>query len=463
MNSWQKSAVKSQTQVQPFKPKAVPNKYLTQMKQVQPQVQSQVQRTNLLNKGGQGTPTKLGNMQTRATAVKTNYSQPSSNPAVKTTTAVGSSNIGNQSKQPASATSAPPATTTNYGGKGNPYNEIAYLKGMYEGSQSSGQKAWAANEAKRYYGMLDPEEAKKVEGFNATQLKDYINQRNAQNPTTPATPATPAEEGRKDFEFAYNNMSYDDAIARAGQQLDPLYQRALEALKGEKYQNELNAGEVASKRGLSHSGLAADQLTKIAIASQGQAADLQGKRASQAAEMAQAMVDRDQDRADRLRQQAFAEYMGMQDLDYRDKEFDYREGRDEIADGRYDKEWEYQVGRDKVADGRYDQEWAYQQQRDKVGDSQWDKTFQHQKDRDKVADQQWRMSFDQQVKQQAADNAWREKTFNQMSASEKAQLAWNKQQFGEQMAWEIEANNRADARERDSWEFQAGLQGFPGE
>ena len=87
--------------------------------------------------------------------------------------------------------------------------------------------------------------------------------------------------------------------------------------------------------------------------------------------------------------------------DWRDTQWNYQLGRDQISDNRYDQQWEYQVGRDKVSDDRYNQEWEYNKE------------------------------------QAAAERAWREYTYNNMSASEKAQMEWARQQFGEDMAWRM--------------------------
>ncbi|UVI31221.1 hypothetical protein [Paenibacillus spongiae] len=109
-------------------------------------------------------------------------------------------------------------------------------------------------------------------------------------------------------------MSYDDALGRANAQLDPSFGRAVEGVKSQQRADTLNAGQIASNRGGAHSGLAADQINKVGIAAANNIANLEANRASTAAQMAQAMVDRSEDRADRLRQQAFAEYMGQNQL-----------------------------------------------------------------------------------------------------------------------------------------------------
>lgn len=119
-------------------------------------------------------------------------------------------------------------------------------------------------------------------------------------------------------------ITYQDATKQASEQVDPLYQQSLKDLQSQRYQNELNAGEVAANRGLGRSGLAADQLNKIAIATQNQASQLGAERATQIAELATALQQRDED------------------VKYRDAQFEYQKHRDQIGDKRYNSElaWE---------------------------------------------------------------------------------------------------------------------------
>jgi hypothetical protein len=176
-------------------------------------------------------------------------------------------------------------------------------------------------------------------------------------------------------------LTYDEAANRVKQQLDPLYDRAVENIRRQRYQNELNASEVASKRGLSHSGLAADQLNKIAIASQSNVSDLDAKRASQIAEQAQRMMEREDDLELRERAQALSEQLGLGQLDLSrdqfnrgiyesDREYGYREKRDQVGDSRYDQELDYRNSRDKRRDAEWEStnkwdRWAWQQQFDR--------------------------------------------------------------------------------------------------
>jgi hypothetical protein len=324
--------------------------------------------------------------------------------------------------------------------------------------------------------------------FNQLAQKwNYTPSYNQPPELTEIQPFTPPE---------YDVLSYDEAVKRAQQQLDPIYQRALENIKAQKYQNELDADQIAAARGLSHSGLAADQLTKIAIAAQGQMASAEAEKAAKIAELAQAMVERDEDRAFRERQQAFQEYLGQANLNMDrdqmlydryvdDRNFDYQKQRDKRRDAEWEseqkwqramaeKQFNYQQQRDKRRDAEWEseQKWQramaekqfnYQQQRDKVADDRWAKEFAYQQYLDKLKDQRAQEALAWEKQQFATEQAWREYVYNHMSAAERAQLEWNKQQFGEEMAWRIEEANRADKLARDRMEFEAGKKGLKSE
>lgn len=196
---------------------------------------------------------------------------------------------------------------------------------------------------------------KNNQGVSQTQL-DQFNQLAKKWNYTPTYNQPPKLESPEPFEAPrWNAISYDDAVKQAQDQLDPLYQRALENIKAQKYQNELNASEMASNRGLSHSGLAADQMTKIAIASQGQMADAEAQRASETAKLAQALMERDFDQAMQLRQQALQEYLANANtnLNY-----------NQAAYGQYADQRDYQAGRDDAMWQRQMTEKQYQSSRD---------------------------------------------------------------------------------------------------
>ncbi|QHT61691.1 hypothetical protein GXP70_18070 [Paenibacillus lycopersici] len=76
------------------------------------------------------------------------------------------------------------ASQTNYGGKGDPLNEILYSKKQYD----AGNTAWAAQNAQQFYAQLSPEEAAAVKNMNTQQLIDYINNKNTGTSKTPTTP-----------------------------------------------------------------------------------------------------------------------------------------------------------------------------------------------------------------------------------------------------------------------------------
>lgn len=141
---------------------------------------------------------------------------------------------------------------------------------------------------------------------------------------------------------SYTQLSYDDARKQAAGQLDPIYQQALEEIQRQRFSNEQKAGNIAASRGLGRSGLAADLQNKVNIAAQQQSTGLAAQRASQEAQLAQSLIDKDLARQQELRDFALREYlaqnqiglgsaefewrkhMGQSDLDFRDKQFDWQ-------------------------------------------------------------------------------------------------------------------------------------------
>ncbi|MEH7082970.1 hypothetical protein V7139_09580 [Neobacillus drentensis] len=182
------------------------------------------------------------------------------------------------------------------------------------------------------------------------------------------------------FSYNYKPMDYKTAQGQVAGQVDPLFDRAIKGVEQAKYQSDVQAGAVAAARGLGHSGLAADQLNKIAIAAQGQVGDLNAQRATQIAQQANDLVWRDKEFGLQDRAQKYNEFNS-------DRGYNYQTGRDKIEDTRYKNEWDYNVGRDKLSDKRYAEETKYSHNRDKI------------------------------------DDAWRQKEWNQMSPAEKAQMA----------------------------------------
>lgn len=244
------------------------------------------------------------------------------------------------------------------------------------------------------------------------------------------------------FNFTYKELDYENAKKQASQQVDPIYQRTLESIQTQKRQNQMNAGQQSAARGLSHSGLAADQQNKIAIASQGQITDTNNERASRISELAQNLIDRDRTNSDRLYNRQYTQY------------------RDNVGDQRYNDQFAYSKYRDGVTDNQWNMNFGYQKNRDGVMDKRYADQFNYQKYRDTIADNQNRDALNFEKAKFKSDNDWRKHVYNNMSASEKAQFEMNKQQFGEEMSWKIEENNRADKLTRDGWEFEAGKAGF---
>jgi hypothetical protein len=204
------------------------------------------------------------------------------------------------------------------------------------------------------------------------------------------------------FNYNYKPLDYKTAQGQATAQVNPLYQQAIQGVNQQKYANDVQAGQVAAARGLGHSGLAADQLNKIAIAAQGQVGDINAQRATQVAQMASDMVQRDKEYSLQNRSQLYNEY----------------------SDNR---NYNYQAGRDKIGDQRYTAETAYSHGRDKVADSQWQKSYDYTKSTDnrnynyqKSTDDR---NYNYQKSQDKVANDWKQKEWSQMSPADKARMA----------------------------------------
>lgn len=87
------------------------------------------------------------------------------------------------------------------------------------------------------------------------------------------------------------------------------------------------------------------------------------------------------------------------------RNFDYQQGRDNVADQHWDKTFDYQKLRDSVADSHWDKNFDYQKQRDNVSDSHWERNFNYQQGRDSVSDSHWEREH--QLKKDSASRAGR--------------------------------------------------------
>ena len=85
--------------------------------------------------------------------------------------------------------------------------------------------------------------------------------------------------------------------------------------------------------------------------------------------------------------------------------FNYQQGRDNVADQHWDKTFDYQKLRDSVADSHWDKNFDYQKQRDNVSDSHWERNFNYQQGRDSVSDSHWEREY--QLKKDSASRAGR--------------------------------------------------------
>jgi hypothetical protein len=229
-----------------------------------------------------------------------------------------------------------------------------------------------------------------------------------------------------------NTLSWGDATGRVQQQLDPLFQRAVKNVMAQKYKNELNAGELASKRGLAHSGLAADLQNKVALQTQSDVSGLEAEKASRVAQMAQALINKQEDDALRLRQQAFQEYLGQSNLGLQYDQFDYGKEQDQRSWDWKSDERDYGRGQDQKA-------WDWKTDEREYGRGQDQKSW------------EWKeKEFNQNVKQFGLQHALSKYSAEQNAAQGWASNSLSKERFGlEKEKFEYDKNNPSSSGGND--------------
>lgn len=260
--------------------------------------------------------------------------------------------------------------------------------------------------------------------------------------TPPSGPvdSTPMKQAMASFvPPTAKGLTFDQAKSQVSGQIDPMFARALEALQAQKYQDQLNGDQLGMARGGAHSGLAADLQNKVGIAAAGKASDLDATRQTQIAEMAQALVNRGEDNDFRNKQQALAEYLGLNQLDLQ------RQGQTADYTGMFGGQ---QTMQSKNADRGYGLDLAG------------------------LTGQLPGGGQTMQAQQQSADNAYRDKAFNYNVAIDsrdfdykKAQDSWNqtfqKEQYNDQKAaqlWEQTFKTKSFEQDMKDAAASRGLQ-----
>ncbi|WP_409276381.1 hypothetical protein V1499_23125 (plasmid) [Neobacillus sp. SCS-31] len=284
---------------------------------------------------------------------------------------------------------------------------------------------------------------------NAVANNPATNSATANQPAAIPTPPKP-----EPFSFSYNYMDYDTARSQAEQQFNPLYEQAVKNIQAQQYQNEVASGEAAANRGIAQSGLAADSLNKIKIASQGQIADANAQKMSQVAAVAQMLMQQDKMRGDELYRQAYQQYRdSIGDTRYLDettynrnidtRNFDYQKSLDSWNQN-------YMTGRatrsDFESDRNYDRGVFESDRGYNRGVFESNRAFDYQKATDtweqnfktKLEDnrrKEWEIETKNDQYWKTVDKNWREHVFNNLSADQLANYKMLKEQFGEDIAF----------------------------
>lgn len=296
----------------------------------------------------------------------------------------------------------------------NAYNELQYLKNLYENSGSNkGQQNWAANQAKQYYSQLDQGEAKQIQGMNAQQLGAYLQNKNApqQNTQQPQQFDSGAYMGQmqgyindmfnqqRQAQLAQLQASRDKAIGQLNQQkanTAPQYQSMRNQTDATNLQNVQRLREVMANAGLTATG-----------------------------ENVSANAAMNNQRVESLNSLNLQEQQTYDDIDRRIADLNNPAEENALIAA-------LEAERSRALMDSYTRadEIAYGRGRDLISDSRWQQQFDN-------SNSQWQQQFDYQKQQDQAERAWREHTYNNMSASEKAQLEWAKSQYGEDAAWRM--------------------------
>lgn len=248
-----------------------------------------------------------------------------------------------------------------------------------------------------------------------------------------AVPTVPKTDYYDKYSQNINNM-YNTATAGIDKTQEADRKIAAQQYTGMRNQSSVNAAknqmalkEQMAAQGLNRSG---DNITGSVNINNQRSNDINtvnNEEQNYYAKLDQEKYKRVQD-LEMQKQQALMNAMyRAEDNSYKDKQFDYQVGRDEISDGRYDKEWQYQTDRDKVSDDRYNKEWDYNTGRDKINDDrynkEWDyntnkdqKEWDYNTGRDKVNDDRWLDEWNYKKEQDKLSQSNWERNFTQAAS-----------------------------------------------
>jgi hypothetical protein len=273
---------------------------------------------------------------------------------------------------------------------------------------------------------------------------------------TPATPKNTIPVPQGYTPKPANALTYEQAVAQARGQYDPLYNQAEQKVQQQVMPNKMNADKIAAARGGLHSGLGGELINQVNVAAQNSIADLNAQKASDIAKSAQSLVNRSEDVNFRNRQQEFSEWSGQEGLNLqRGGLTGYLPGFGQTLAAR-NSDRDYQLGLGQLT-GNIGGTPTLQAQNQQFNQGMQREQFDRgvlESDRDfnyKTAQQEWQNTFtegqfDFQKAQQIYENQFKEKNFQQ-AVKESAQrlgmdsskMSQAEQQFAAEMAYKKEA------------------------
>jgi hypothetical protein len=87
-----------------------------------------------------------------------------------------------------------------------------------------------------------------------------------------------------------------------------------------------------------------------------------------------------------------------------ERNFEYQQGRDEVADNQWQQSFDYNKYLDELNQSNFDKQFEYQQSRDNVSDSQWKAELDRMLANDEISQQQWQAEMDRALANDATAN-----------------------------------------------------------
>jgi hypothetical protein len=149
-----------------------------------------------------------------------------------------------------------------------------------------------------------------------------------------------------------------------------------------------------------------------------------------------------------------------------ERNFEYQQGRDEVADNQWQQSFDYNKYLDELNQSNFDKQFEYQQSRDNVSDSQWKAELDRMLANDEISQQQWQAEMDRALANDATANEqwqagmdWQAEEFDKLYGKEgyyTKQNAIDNQYRQEAFDYQKEQDKQAQTNYEKEFEYQQG-------